>query len=600
MADKPISELVAAEQITATDMFVLEQNGTAKKLTGQVLLNWLTAAADGHGGIQSIAKLSTSGLADTYRITLADTTVFDFVVTNGRGISSLQKTGTSGLVDTYTFTYNDGTTDTLTVTNGAKGDKGDNAYMWIKYASQEPTADSHSFGDMPDAWIGVYFGGLAEAPTDWQQYTWFQWKGDKGDTGDPATLTSSEITYQASDSGTIIPSGSWSSSVPTVTPGRYLWTRQVLQFNTGNPITSYSVSRFGIDGTGAVSTVNGVGPDSEGDVAIDAASVKALPIGGGTMEGSIYMNGQPLYGLNAPTANDEAATKGYVDSIKIAAPRNLLDNSDFTNPINQRSDDTYDTASAMYTFDRWKKDSATVVSKSDDGITLTGNDNGWYQILPDEVLKRISAKTCTLAIRVKAVSEGSSVGLGVGDGGGYITTDVTQEWTTIVRHYVYDYANYPSRNNFVIRVSGSIIVKWAVLYEEEYSAETLPEYQPKGYGVEMAECQRYYQVLFDGVLQTGGYVTNSAKSVEYSLKGAPMREITPTTDINIVSLTVRGSSGYLIQSGTSGFSTTLNSTRSNAKFGHFAFQTVLTTAVDENNVAAGLQITGRFSVSADL
>ena len=31
MADKAISELVSAEQITATDMFVLEQNGTAKR-----------------------------------------------------------------------------------------------------------------------------------------------------------------------------------------------------------------------------------------------------------------------------------------------------------------------------------------------------------------------------------------------------------------------------------------------------------------------------------------------------------------------------------------------------------------------------------------
>ena len=34
--------------------------------------------------------------------------------------------------------------------------------------------------------------------------------------------------------------------------------------------------------------------------------------------------------------------------------------------------------------------------------------------------------------------------------------------------------------------------KWAALYEGEYTAETLPEYQPKGYGAELAECQRYY------------------------------------------------------------------------------------------------------------
>ena len=74
MADKSIDQLIAAENILATDLFVLQQSGMAKKLPGQVLLNWLTAAADGHGGIHSIVKLSTSGLADTYRITLADTT----------------------------------------------------------------------------------------------------------------------------------------------------------------------------------------------------------------------------------------------------------------------------------------------------------------------------------------------------------------------------------------------------------------------------------------------------------------------------------------------------------------------------------------------
>ena len=70
MADKSIGELVAATGVTQTDLFVLEQSGTAKKLTGQILENWLVSFADGHGGIQSIAKLSTSGLSDTYRITM--------------------------------------------------------------------------------------------------------------------------------------------------------------------------------------------------------------------------------------------------------------------------------------------------------------------------------------------------------------------------------------------------------------------------------------------------------------------------------------------------------------------------------------------------
>lgn len=277
MADKSVGELIAAQSVTPTDLFVLEQNGTAKKLTGQILENWLVSFADGHGGIQSIAKLSTSGLADTYRITLADTTTFDFVVTNGRGVHSLRKTETSGLVDTYTFTYNDGNIDTFTVTNGEKGKKGDNAYIWIKYASQKPTSSSNSIGDIPDDWMGVYFGTASTAPTDWQLYKWYRIKGEKGDTGEPATLVSSEIRYQVSNSGSIIPSGSWSDSIPVVAQGRYLWTRTTNTFNTGSPVVAYSVSRMGIDGAGSVSSVAGISPGPDGNVPLTASDVHARP-----------------------------------------------------------------------------------------------------------------------------------------------------------------------------------------------------------------------------------------------------------------------------------------------------------------------------------
>lgn len=313
MADKSIDQLNEAERIYATDLFVLQQSGAAKKLTGQILLNWLTAAADGHGGIQSISKLSTSGLVDTYRITLADTTTFDFVVNNGRGITSISKTSAIGLVDTYTISYNDGTSGTLTVTNGEKGDKGDNAYVWIKYASQEPTESSHSMGDLPDNWIGIYSGNASTAPTDWRQYKWFQIKGEKGDTGDAATILSKSVTYQVSDSGTIIPSGSWGSSIPVVSQGKYLWTKTELQFNTGGPIVSYSVARMGIDGSGSVSSVAGVAPDPTGNVTLTAADVNALPTTGGDITGPINMNGQTISGLNSPTEDAQAATKGYVD-----------------------------------------------------------------------------------------------------------------------------------------------------------------------------------------------------------------------------------------------------------------------------------------------
>lgn len=271
MADKSIEQLNAAEKVYLTDLFVLQQSGTAKKLTGQVLKNWLLELAQGHGGITSIDLQSTSGLIKTYRITLADDTYFDMEVSDGKGITSVKKTSTSGLVDTYTMKFNAGSDFVFTVKNGAKGDKGDADRLYFKFASQKPTDASHSMGDVPDEWLGFYAG--TTPPTGWQDYTWVRVKGDKGDKGDAAKLTSHSTTYMVSDSGTVVPSGSWVADVPNVPQGKYLWTKTMLTFNTGNPVTSYSVSRMGIDGKGAVSTVNGQNPDSTGNVKLMAADI---------------------------------------------------------------------------------------------------------------------------------------------------------------------------------------------------------------------------------------------------------------------------------------------------------------------------------------
>lgn len=69
-------------------------------------------------GIANIAKIDTSGLVDTYKITYSDGTFTTYTVKNGKGISSITKEGSEDLVDTYTITYNDGTTTSFTVTNG--------------------------------------------------------------------------------------------------------------------------------------------------------------------------------------------------------------------------------------------------------------------------------------------------------------------------------------------------------------------------------------------------------------------------------------------------------------------------------------------------
>lgn len=352
MADKAISELVAAEQIKSTDMFVLEQDGTAKRLQGQTLLNWLTAAADGHGGISNIVKTGTDGLVDTYTITLADTTTKTFTVTNGNGLTKFEKLSTVGLVDTYQFTRSDGTYFTFAVSNGAKGDTGDASHVWIKYASQQPTVNSHSIGDNPDDWMGVYSGTAETAPTDWQAYSWYQIKGDKGDTGAPATVTGVTAEYIVSDSGTIVPSGSWSTTIPSVPQGKYLWTRSTTNFNTGDPAVSYSVSRMGIDGSGSVSSVNDKSPSDSGNVTLTAGDIQAS--GNASVQDELnnavkYNTTQSLTptqqaqardNINAPApyeAGDNISITGRIITTK-AFPCNpkLTDNGYFGNPVNQR------------------------------------------------------------------------------------------------------------------------------------------------------------------------------------------------------------------------------------------------------------------------
>lgn len=95
-----------------------------------IIFKTLLLKGEAGNNIASIAKTATSGLTDTYTITLTDGSTTSFEVTNGKdgatgadgnGIVSIEKTATVGLVDTYTITYTNGNTDTFTVTNGSGG-----------------------------------------------------------------------------------------------------------------------------------------------------------------------------------------------------------------------------------------------------------------------------------------------------------------------------------------------------------------------------------------------------------------------------------------------------------------------------------------------
>lgn len=104
-------------------------------------------------------------------------------------------------------------------------------------------------------------------------------KGDKGDTGATGAtgkgVKSSEVTYQASSSGTTAPTGTWSSSIPTLSEGQYLWTKTVITYTDNTTTTSYSVGMKGA-----------TGPQG----ATGAAGADAITVAITTSNGTVFKN----------------------------------------------------------------------------------------------------------------------------------------------------------------------------------------------------------------------------------------------------------------------------------------------------------------------
>lgn len=90
-----------------------------------------------------------------------------------------------------------------------------------------------------------------------KQFSWSCGKqgpqGVQGKDGTSIKITSKSVTYQTSTSGTTTPTGTWSTTVPMVNNGQYLWTKTTVQYSDGNKTEAYSVSYKGTNGTNGTS-----------------------------------------------------------------------------------------------------------------------------------------------------------------------------------------------------------------------------------------------------------------------------------------------------------------------------------------------------------
>lgn len=180
----------------------------------------------------------------------------------------------------------------------------------------------------------------------------------------------------------------------------------------------------------------------------------------------------------------KAEVTSYVnEQVKKAAPRNLLDNSDFRNPVAQVGFDELH-GTDRYVIDRWKRlyDIGTV-TKMNDGIKISGGTTECY-INQKIDLRGLVGKTLTMAVQSN-------------DEDWKLCGSVVLQENTDAQVFAAENGLYLMTNGggFTIRVIAGheYTIKWVALYEGEYTIDTLPEYQPKGYGAELAECQRYFQ-----------------------------------------------------------------------------------------------------------
>jgi hypothetical protein len=90
--------------------------------------------------------------------------------------------------------------------------------------------------------------------------------GPAGSNGtDGKGIVSSATTYQAGTSGTTPPTGTWSTSIPSVSENQYLWTKIVLTYSDNTNSTAYSVGKMGAKGeTGSTGSTGATGATGNG------------------------------------------------------------------------------------------------------------------------------------------------------------------------------------------------------------------------------------------------------------------------------------------------------------------------------------------------
>jgi hypothetical protein len=173
------------------------------------------------------------------------------------------------------------------------------------------------------------------------------------------------------------------------------------------------------------------------------------------------------------------------DTLNYINAKNLLVNSNFTNPVNRSGKTSY--SGTGYGLDRWEStNSRMTVTVKDDCVNIAASDvgaaylrqmvmeplNGIYTL----VLCARGTGTCAMYFS----NSGSSIGL---------TQEfpLNEEWNVFFYTVnTEDGAATPNQFSLTVQTGENYDIKYVAVYEGEYAGESLPSYVPNGYSAELA------------------------------------------------------------------------------------------------------------------
>ncbi|MFZ8765527.1 phage tail spike protein [Enterococcus diestrammenae] len=189
---------------------------------------------------------------------------------------------------------------------------------WSSVSTPYTTPKNVDYANAYPLYEGTYTDYSETASQNPADYTWRRIIGESGQDGvagaDGKGIKSTAVSYQASTSGTVAPTGTWVANPPAVTKGQYLWTRTIWTYTDNATETGYSVAyvaKDGNDGNDGIAGKDGVGIKSTAITYAVTSSGTTAPSSGWVASPPTATAGQFMWTRTVWTYTDNTTETGY-------------------------------------------------------------------------------------------------------------------------------------------------------------------------------------------------------------------------------------------------------------------------------------------------